>query len=324
MGSIKMKLVNSPLGVVLRLLREMFPEFCFIKNHSLDYKTYKNCDKLRVALLIRLHAVEKGMSIGNVRIGFGQPKVLSLLKELDLYLSKSNDLKFASEAFTIISRYIEFNNFESDNIIVSYFATLKDKYPHKYVSYGGILYKRIEDIKDTLNKDFAIFSQSRFSVRDYSNTPIDLSAIERALKLCERTPSACNRQNWKIYVYKEKELKDRVFEFQGGCKGFSDDMQVAIVVCGDSCGYSIEESNLLYVDGGLYAMNLLYSLHYEGLAAIPLTMGKRRKCIELMKKELSIREQDVPCIVIGVGTYKDNYKVAESHRFPFSNYTTLK
>lgn len=43
--------------------------------------------KMATDLHIRAHALEKGMSIGNVRMGFGKTKALSLIADIDLYLN---------------------------------------------------------------------------------------------------------------------------------------------------------------------------------------------------------------------------------------------
>lgn len=142
--------------------------------------------------------------------------------------------------------------------------------------------------------------------------------------MCERTPSACNRQSYKIYVYKDESLKNRIFKMQGGCNGFYEDMQIAILICGDQRGYNINELHQVYVDGGIYAMNLLYALHYEGLAAIPLTMGQKQGKIALIKKEMDIPEYEMPCVLIGVGSYKDEYKVAVSKRKDYMEYTEIQ
>nr|WP_298671524.1 hypothetical protein [uncultured Prevotella sp.] len=45
----------------------------------------RNPRKLATDLHIRAHALEKGMSIGNVRVGFGKKKALSLLDDIDSF-----------------------------------------------------------------------------------------------------------------------------------------------------------------------------------------------------------------------------------------------
>ena len=56
---------------------------------------------------------------------------------------------------------------------------------------------------------FDSFSQSRFSIRDFGDSPLDIDKVYAALKLCERTPSPCNRQSWVIHVYTENKLVEK-------------------------------------------------------------------------------------------------------------------
>ena len=39
---------------------------------------------------------------------------------------------------------------------------------------------------------------------------------------------------------------------------------------------------------------------------------------------MDIPEYEMPCVLIGVGTYKDEYKVAVSKRKDFVEYTAIK
>lgn len=69
----------------------------------------KNAEKLQVDLFIRTHALEKGMSIGKVRYGFGKQKAKSLLRDLQLYLNLGGDKTFAADSASIINKYIAYN-----------------------------------------------------------------------------------------------------------------------------------------------------------------------------------------------------------------------
>lgn len=73
-----------------------------------------------------------------------------------------------------------------------------------------------------------------------------------------------------------------------------------------------------------YAMNLLYALHYEGIATTPLTMGQKQNKLRLIKRAMSIPEYEMPCVLIGIGSYKDEYKVAVSKRKHYTEYTVVK
>ena len=101
-------------------------------------------------------------------------------------------------------------------------------------------------------------------------------------------------------------------------------MQAAILVCGDLTSYYLSELNLPYVDGGLYGMNLMLALHHCGLASIPLTMGLTASNLKKIKREMGVPENEVPVLLIGVGSYKDEFRAAVSYRYPYTRYTTFE
>ncbi|WP_418529452.1 nitroreductase family protein [Paraprevotella clara] len=324
--SIKDYLKNSRTVLFFRLLHEKFQEVVLLTKYIANGNRLNDKDKLLTDLAIRTHAIEKGMSIGNVKVGFGKPKVMSLLRDMQLYLSLGGNKGFVSEACSVINKYIAFN--ES---IGADMATVKDRFmifckenKVEMIDKGGIYLLDRESTVTKLNSSFDIFSQSRFSVRDFGTDKISFVYIERALSIAEKSPSACNRQSWRIYVYSDAKLRNKIFSLQGGCNGFCQDMQYAILICGDIRGYNINELSQVYVDGGIYAMNLLYALHFEGVAAIPLTMGHKQKKLKEIKLEMDIPDNEVPVLLIGVGAYKDKYKVAVSVRRDYHNYTFIR
>lgn len=319
-------LKNSRAVLFFRLLHEKWLEVLVLMKYIANGNRYHDQNKFHTDLTIRTHALEKGMSIGSVRVGFGQPKALALLDDLQHYLSLGGEKAFVSESCSIINKYILFNEQLGADMI-----NVKSKL-HEFCEtndinlsdMGGIyiLDKHTTDLKS--KGTFDVFSQSRFSVRDFGSERIPLEWIEKALALAEKTPSACNRQSWKIHVYSNEMLRNRIFSLQGGCKGFSEDMQYAILICGDIRGYNINELSQVYVDGGIYAMNLLYALHFEDVAAIPLTMAHKQNMIKRIKREMGLPENEMPILLVGVGSYKESYKVAVSQRYNYKVYTVIK
>ncbi len=280
--------------------------------------------KMHTDLYIRMHAIEKGMSIGNVKIGFGKKKVLKLLVDLQHYLSIKGDKEFVSACCQVIKQYICFSKSYGaemsviEKSLIIFCKTYNINFEE--VLCGGIIEKQKSDTYNLLNTPFDSFSQGRFSIRDFGTTPIDDSLICKALKICERTPSACNRQSWNIYIIKDKNLRDKLYKLQLGCTGFIDGMQRAILICCDIRSYNINELNQMYVDGGIYSMNLLYALHYQGLATIPLTMAHRARHTNLIRRSFDIPDYLIPVLLIGVGTYKEKYRVACSERKDYKEY----
>ena len=322
--TIKEILKNSQTVLFMRIVHEKLLEVPLLAKYIANGNRMGDKDKLLTDLTIRAHAIEKGMSIGNVKIGFGQQKVIALLNDLNRYLGLGGAKEFVAETCSIIIKYLIFNeelgadmskvrmayrNFMSSNGIIG-----------SACSGGGILRLRLSEEQTKAKLSFGEFSQSRHSIRDFGEKPVNEQLIREALKLCEHTPSACNRQSWKIYIFKDKEKRQELFNLQLGCNGFSEDMQYAILICGDIRGYNINELYQLYVDGGIYSMNLLYALHYLGVAAIPLTMAHKKSRTKLIKKRLDIPENEMPVLLIGVGSYKEQYKVAVSERKSFEEY----
>lgn len=324
--NIKGYLKNSRTILFFRLLHEKLQEVILLTKYIANGNRLNDRNKLLTDLAIRTHAIEKGMSIGKVKVGFGQPKAISLLHDLQLYLSLGGSEEFVSESCSVINKYIAFNeSLGADMAIVrTGLNTFCEKNNIDLIDKGGIYILDKMNMETMQKSSFDVFSQSRFSVRDFGTDKISLDYIERALLMAEKSPSACNRQSWRIYVYSDEILRNKIFSLQGGCKGFCQDMQYAILVCGDIRGYNINELSQVYVDGGIYSMNLLYALHFEGVATIPLTMGHKQKNIKKIKREMNIPDNEIPVLLIGVGAYKNKYKVAVSLRRDYHNYTFIK
>lgn len=321
--SIKSKISNSVFGTWLRIWRNFGRESREWKTWAYDCQMEKDKVKIKTDLQIRVHSIEKGMSIGETKQGFGRNKVLSILEDLDKYITKFNNFEFSSEVCDVINQYILFNNLLDDDEIVLKFKKFCLIHSIKLKNEGGVFTKSKDSVIECLKGDFNLLSQNRYAIRDFGKKHVDIEQIERALKLAEKTPSACNRQPWRIYVFSGK-LKDKMLELQKGSRGFWDDIQYAILICGEIRCYNTEETNLLYVDGGLYGMNLMYALSYVGLATIPLTMGRRQSDLISIKNAMDIPQNEEPVLVIGVGSFKDEMKVAVSKRYSYKEYTKIK
>lgn len=324
-GGVFLRIKQSFLAVFLRIFLNNCLEAWIDAKYMASYDLLRNPSKLKTHIAIKVHALEKGMSIGKTRYGFGKKKAFEVLHDLQHYLSLGGEKEFVNECCSIIERYISFNEagHADMNDIKSKFIDFRNDNDVSILNYGGILELNHSELQKRQKASFDIFSQGRYSCRDLGSAPIDREDVEKALQLCERTPSACNRQSVRVHVYFDKDKKDRLCQLQGGCKGFSDDFQAAILICEDLTGYSSAETNLPYVDGGLYAMNLLYSLNFYDLAAIPLTMGHREHYNLNLLKKMEIPFNEVPVLLIGVGSYKDKWRVAQSHRKDWHNYTTF-
>lgn len=321
-----LRLKQSYLAVFLRIAYYKLVEAVVATRYMASYGMLRKPEKLRTHIDIKAHALEKGMSIGNGRIGFGKQKAIEVISDLNKYLILGGDKEFANDCCGIMKEYIAFNEKNGADMsdIKKAYLSFCAEYTILPSPYGGIYELHHEELKKQEKASFDIFSQSRYSCRDFGDKPINMDSLEKALKLCERTPSACNRQSQRVHVYLNKDKKDKICAMQGGCKGFSDKFQGAILICADITGYSSAETNLPFVDGGLYAMNLLYALNFYDIAAIPLTMGRRANELQHMLKVMGIGKNEMPVLLIGIGSYKENWKVAQSHRYDWHTYTKIE
>lgn len=307
-----------------RLLGETFTEACIQSKHLGASQMLGDKVKFGADLKIRVHAIEKGMSIGTCRPGFGVPKVEALIRDLVLYVTRFPE-EDIDEALCVIERYIAYNEAHNADM-----RLIKEQYDALLSLHGlrnelsvGIVERCKADTLAAQQGDFAQLSASRFSIRDYDpHAVVDEKDILAALDMARKAPSACNRQSAHAHIFKGDKAQ-ALFDYQGGCKGFSQDMRYAVLVTADMRNYFINERHQMYVDGALYAMHLLLSLHYKGLATIPLTTAFKSGMTRRMLKKFDIPAHEVPVMLIGVGGYKEVYKVAVSHRKPLSSYYTM-
>ena len=61
-------------------------------------------------------------------------------------------------------------------------------------------------------------------------------------------------------------------------------------------------------------MNLLYGLHYNGLATIPLSASLTDTQESAIRQELDITESENFILIIGVGNYSVSCKIPKSTR----------
>ena len=324
MNKIKQLISNSKLYFICRLFAEKVAEAFFLMPRLSSGRN--NWQKLEPVLRVEIHAIEKGMSIGAVRKGFGKAKAFDLIRQLSHYITIGGRREFVVECCSILRKYIDFNTSLGADVNDFNDALIQfcKKNSINTIDFGGIKEVSLEEVYSSLNNEFTVFSQSRYAIRDFGSNRIGRDIIEKALKLSEKSPSACNRQSWKIHVFETEDKRLKLFEQQGGCRGFYQDMQYAILISGDLNYYRFYELSQVYVDGGIYAMNLMYALHYYGVATIPLTMSAKVKKLRSIMQNLSLPDNELPILLIGVGSFKDKFKVAKSERESFITYTTFE
>ena len=109
MNRIKEFLKRNKLTTVIRIIYELFNEFKVLYNYSGAISKRKSSNKWEAELIMKAHAIEKGMSMHNVRIGFGEAKVHHILDEMNEYFKQYNNISFIGKIKALLDAYFYFN-----------------------------------------------------------------------------------------------------------------------------------------------------------------------------------------------------------------------
>ena len=222
------------------------------------------CAELRILT----HVVEKGLTLPNIRMGFGKEKIENIVALLHMYEENGDDS-------------FDYESYENGIKILKTYASYKDEYKlnidnidPRYLIEGeksdlGVIRLGDDEKNDRKKLPFNEFALSRHSIRSWTNKEISDEEIINMVKLAQTAPSACNRQDIKVICVKNPDKVKRLMEIHQGAKGFGMPSCVMLVVS-DLRMYGKYEMSLPYFDGGLFTMNLLYAIHYYGYGSCPL------------------------------------------------------
>jgi len=317
--------VKARLPLRLQFLFEVMSYWRRLCRYNADMRTDRDLKKMQYTLLRENHIIEKGMSIRLSRHGFGQAKVTALIERLCKYskLYGKLDHDFLLYPLSTIKAYIAYQH--RDNVDVSDIETAFDQLckesgisDESLQLPAGITVEQSTNLQEQARGDFSSLLYSRHSLRYFKDELPSKSVLEEALTLASRTPSACNRQAWHTHIYFGNDSHE-LLRMQDGCKGFCEDIHCCIVVTADMKGFLGHEPFQCFIDGGLYAQNLINALHYVGLGCIPLSCGFMSDKLLQIQRTFNIPENEVMTVIIGVGVMPNELKVAISTRRPFTD-----
>lgn len=111
-------------------------------------------------------------------------------------------------------------------------------------------------------------AESRRSVRNFTGEPVDFALVERAAAIAQLSPSACNRQPWKLHFYDDRARIDHLLTFQNGNRGFGHTVPLlAIVTAEYRTFFDSSERMEPVLDGGLFLMSFILALQAQGLSS---------------------------------------------------------
>lgn len=312
--------------VRVELALQFFSDWRRFVRYSFNSDKFRSDSNLIYLITMAYHSIEKGLSHTNVRLGFGQGVVKELLRLLNAFHARNLNQQHVSYKASIdtLNKYVNLHEdakFDIDQPLR--WLMENGKRDRADVQIGGYIWKSREEILSAIHGDYKEFTLARHSVREYDqNIEVDKEAINRALELAIRVPSACNRQASKAYVIYDKKLWPIIKKYLNGARTFIDDTPCFIAITNDYQAFDKHsERNAGYIDGGIFANGVIQALTYEGLATCMLNTSMPLRHTRKLKQALGIPKSENLIVFIAVGHYIENFKVNCSARLSIDEYT---
>lgn len=309
-----------------KVIRKLRVDNKLKKSFSADYKLYKKhssvferdtYNKIESEITLRYHSIEKGFLHNPIRFRFAKVRVEELINYLkhEEVINHQNDVQIQS-AILNLCKYYEIH-LENNIDISDYFEKEEYEKLKKYLSNNSqpTKYHTSEKFFENIHSDFKQFSISRCSVRDYSGEKISEKTLQDVVDLANHAPTVCNRQGISVNLVENKQKIDEILKIQGGLKGYSENLSQLIVLTSDrNYFYSIGERYQLYIDGGIYLMNLLYALHYYEIVACPAHWGMPIEADIKVQQIIGLNESEKIICLIAIGKPISEFKTTLSLR----------
>lgn len=282
------------------------------------------CNRLLGEIVRNTHSIEKGLCLENVRFGFGYAKILETAKKIDKLREVSGHINFFQiRMFTdALGCYLNFHQsigFENDNIheISLLYKKLRGDLPSINGLIGG--YIKVNKPHYTICDQHTIerIFLERHSVREFSHAPVSMEDLSAAIRLAMHCPSACNRQCYRVYII-DRQGRKYFSDWLDGTGGFADEIDKYLLITARMSDYRLFEKHQYIVSAAMFAAYLTLALQAYNLGACCI---QRELVVDSkytnIARGLHIPSDEMPVCVIGVGNFKDVYKVPVSHRFDY-------
>lgn len=308
-----------PIRSVVELLFNYGYDFYRFLRFSAILNEYSTKIRHQGRIIAHYHVIEKGLSLKEPRTGFGVAVVNNLVSILKKYQKQYGLDEVGQVALNTLSSYYHFNadRGQDNQELLKEITILKEAVPnhHLCTTYGGVKPVMKKDILEASNVNFLEFANARYSIRNFSSESVDFAIIQDAVSIALKTPSVCNRQTWKVHIFSDAEMKRKVLSHQNGNRGFGDTADKILIVTSDLNYFTNPgERNQGFIDGGMFAMSLIYALHSLGVGTCCLNWSVTYQVDQALRCDAGISDSEIIIMMIAVGHMPDQFCVAQSSR----------
>ncbi len=301
---------------VLDLITNFLYDGLLFYRHSMVFKK-NSFNKIEAQIILNYHSIEKGFLHDEFKYRFGETHIKELIQLLrnNSIIKHTNRTQIAA-AFLALCTYYE--KHQAGHVDISDFFPRKDYDMFKSrstLNCNVFLENKYESFSRASTDNFFDFSHLRSSIRSFTGELIPFELITKAIDLAKTAPSVCNRQATKVYYLDNKIKIETILNIQNGLKGYFDGIsQLLIVVTDRNYFYSIGERNQMFIDGGVFLMNLLYALNFYKIGACPAHWAFTKGYDKLIMEELNLKNSEKVLCLIAIGVPKGNYRTTLSLR----------
>jgi nitroreductase len=320
------------LKIKISIMRHLIAGYIYDGRRYLKHSTEVDMGKFSEQRLVgyiiaRYHIIEKGLTMSDMRPGFGKQAVESLVKGCNIFLNKfgKGDLQ-VNTALSILKCYIDVhkkNDYKIDRSLTNNIEELIKRYDF-FKNESQVFEFSNEVYFNTASLSFRNFALSRHSLRNFSGKAVQLEVLRKAIELAQCAPTSCNRQPIRVRIISDKDLMNKILQIQTGNRGFGHMADKIIVLSADLSVYNeVRERNLGYIDSGIYAMNLMYALHYYKVGTCALNWSADIENDKKIRKLIKVPDSEIITLLVACGIPPDKFKIANSVRRPGEDITIV-
>lgn len=273
------------------------------------------------------HVIEKGLSMPNMRPGFGKDKLIELCTMIENYDNQYGPQGTAFfSAIAVVKEYKRVHDsleYLIDEEVKNSIQSIKLHYPDIEPIHQKITTE--EEYFGLNEAPFNQFSYSRHCVRNFdSSRSIEVKQIIDAINLAKNAPSACNRQPSRVHIITNKKMILSCLNMQNGSRGFKELTDKLLIITGDlRTVLSAQEFFDLNTNVGIFVMNLCYALHLQNIGCCILNWYALPNDDLKLRKIANIPDEENVVCFIACGKVPSQFKLAESPRIETEKYYTL-
>lgn len=253
-----------------------------------------------------IHGLEKGLTMRPRRSEFGLATIERTMSSFEALVRRGEIGRDTAEfnwMYSVLSEYFDATSGSENPLLVKMrgrFATFESLAAEVEPTNGPHPHALGDPAVDIAALER--LAQDRRSVRWFLPKPVPREVVDRAVLIAAESPTACNRQPYRFEIFDDPEAIAKVAEIPMGTRGFAHGLQGLIVVVGDlSAFYDNRDRHLIYVDGCLASMGLIYGLEAQGVASCTINWPDLLEREKAMRKLLGLASYERVIMLLAYG-----------------------